>query len=307
MKIAIIAGGLAHERDVSIRSGRRVGHVLEEQGFQVLIHDLDAQLIADLQSFGPDVVWPLVHGSEGEDGSLQDLLSLLGFAFVGARGPAARIAHHKPSAKAVVSHLGLATPDSVTLSQDIFRELRAPRVLEAVSVSMGFPLVVKPSRGGSALGVTVVESAASLPDAMVTCFSYGDEALIEKYISGTDIAASVVDLGDGPEVLPLVEIVTEGRYDFDARYNPGRSEYFVPARLADDVTAGIREAVVRIHTQFGMRQLSRVDLIVDGEGKPWVIDVNVAPGMTETSLLPQAAGDRAAGIYAGIVQAARRG
>lgn len=306
MKVAIIAGGLAHERDVSIRSGRRVAHVLEEQGCEVRVHDLDAQLIEDLQAFAPDVVWPLVHGSEGEDGSLQDLLSLLGLPFVGAHGPAARLAHHKPTAKALVARLGLRTPESVTLSQEIFRELRAPRVLGALS-ALEFPLVVKPSRGGSALGVTVVEDASQLPDAMVTCFSYGDEALVERYISGTDVAASVVDSGNGPEVLPLVEIVTEGRYDFDARYNPGRSEYFVPARLADAVAAEIQDVVVRIHTEFAMRQLSRVDLIVDHAGIPWVIDVNVAPGMTETSLLPQAAGSRAPALYRGIVEAAIRG
>lgn len=304
MKVAVVAGGLAHERDVSIRSGRRIAQTLRDEGFNVAEFDLDRTLIAHLKEFGPDVVWPLVHGSEGEDGSLQDLLTLLGYPFVGAAGASARLAHHKPSTKAVVSALGLHTPNSVTLTQGLFRQVGAGTVLAAVTDGLGLPAVVKPAAGGSALGVTIVHDASELPDAMVTCFSYSDEALIETYTAGTDIAASVVDLGDGPRVLPLVEIVTDGEYDFDARYNPGRSEYFVPSRLSAETAEKVSALAAQVHSELGMGELSRVDLIVDDAGTPWVVDVNVAPGMTEMSLFPQAAGSEASSLFAEIVRAA---
>lgn len=303
MKVAIIAGGLAHERDVSIRSGRRVAETLRDQEFEVLTLDLDGNLIANLAQFQPDVVWPLVHGPEGEDGSLQDLISLLGYACVGANGARARVASHKPTAKALFASQDVPTPAWFTLTQSLFRQVGARGVLDAIVSELGLPLVVKPADGGSALGVTVVREAAHLPAAMVNCFSYGDQALIEAYVQGTDIAASVVDLGDGPCVLPLVEIVTEGDYDFDARYNPGRSEYFVPARLAPEKSAQVVELVRQIHTSFGLGELSRVDLMVDDAGTPWVLDVNVAPGMTETSLLPLAATSEGPELYAQIVRA----
>lgn len=304
LKVAIVAGGLSHERDVSIRSGRRVAQTLRDEGMDVRVWDLDSHLIARITEWRPDVVWPLVHGADGEDGSLQNLFAILGLRFVGADGHQARLAFHKPTAKTLMRAVGVATPDWVTLRQSLFRQVGARGVLEAIVDTLGLPLVVKPADGGSALGVSVVRDAAHLPEAMVGCFAYSEEALIEKYVDGTEIAASLVADDDGVRVLPLVEIVTDGPYDYDARYNAGRSEYFVPARLSEEHTRAVEEAVTAVHTAFALGDLSRIDVLVPADGTVWVIDINVAPGMTETSLFPQAAASEGGALYAAIVERA---
>lgn len=288
-RVAVLAGGLSHERDVSLRSGRRVAEALRSVGVEVSIHDVDSDLVPALTDLQPDLVWPLLHGASGEDGSVRDIVQLLGLRLLGTGPRASRVAWSKPIAKTIVARAGLATPEFVTLPQSLFRELGAGRVLDAVVARLGLPLVVKPSRGGSALGVNLVSSADDLPRAMVDCFAYSDTALIERAVVGTEVAVSVLDTGDGPVALPPVEIVTDGAYDYDARYNPGRVEYFTPARLSEDVAAAVRDAAVAAHRSLGLSRLSRTDLIVDGSGRPWFLEVNVAPGMTETSLLPQAA------------------
>lgn len=305
-RVAVLAGGLSHERDVSLRSGRRVAEALRSVGVEVSIHDVDSDLVPALTDLQPDLVWPLLHGASGEDGSVRDVVQLLGLRLLGTGPRASRVAWSKPIAKTIVARAGLATPEFVTLPQSLFRELGAGRVLDAVVSRLGLPLVVKPSRGGSALGVNLVSSADDLPRAMVDCFAYSDTALIERAVVGTEVAVSVLDTGDGPVALPPVEIVTDGAYDYDARYNPGRVEYFTPARLSEDVAAAVRDAAVAAHRSLGLSRLSRTDLIVDGSGRPWFLEVNVAPGMTETSLLPQAAegaGHNLGDLYRSLVLA----
>ncbi|HHW84536.1 MAG TPA: ATP-grasp domain-containing protein [Actinomycetales bacterium] len=306
VKVAIVAGGLGHERDISIRSGRRAAQVLRDQGVEVQVWDLDQSLTGKLEEWQPDVVWPLVHGAHGEDGSLQDLIALLGFPCVGADGPGARLASHKPTAKALIASSGLPTPNWITLTQALFRQIGSQNILDAVVEGIGLPVVVKPADGGSALGLTIVRDAAELPAAMVSAFAYAQEALVEHFVEGTEVSASVVAL-DGPgsaRTLDLVEVDSEGGYDFDARYNPGRAEFFVPARLEDEVTEKVRHMAAEIHSVFGLGELSRVDFIVDSEGTPWVVDINVAPGMTETSLFPQAAASAGPELYSAIIRAA---
>ncbi len=305
-RIVVLAGGLSHERDVSLRSGRRVADALRSTGAEVVLHDVDADLVPSLRQIAPDIVWPLLHGATGEDGSVRDVLSLLGLPVLGTGPRESRVAWNKPIAKTVVSRAGLATPDFVTLPQMLFRELGAHRVLDALVSHLGLPLVVKPSHGGSALGVTLVTSADELPAAMVECFAYNDTALVERAVAGTEVAVSVLDTGSGPFALPAVEIVTDGPYDYDARYNPGRTEYFVPARLPDEVAERAVAAALGAHHALGLARLSRTDLIVDAGGTPWFLDVNVAPGMTETSLLPQAAeaaGYELGALYRSLVDA----
>jgi D-alanine-D-alanine ligase len=288
-RVVVLAGGLSHERDVSLRSGRRVAESLRTAGLDVTVHDVDADLVPALTESRPDLVWPLLHGASGEDGSVRDVLELLGVPALGTGPRASRVAWSKPIAKTTVTRAGIATPDFVTLPQSLFRELGAGRVMDAVVARLGLPLVVKPSRGGSALGVTLVRSPAELPAAMVACFAYGDTALIERAVTGVEVAVSVVELDGDPVALPAVEIVTEGTYDYDARYNPGRTEYFAPARLPEELAARAAEVAVAAHRALGLQHLSRTDLIVDADGRPWFLEVNVAPGMTETSLFPQAA------------------
>ncbi|KQT96229.1 D-alanine--D-alanine ligase family protein [Sanguibacter sp. Leaf3] len=287
-RVLVLAGGLSHERDVSLRSGRRVAEALRSANIDVSVHDVDADLLPALSQTRPDVVWPLLHGASGEDGSIRDVLDLLDVPYVGTGPRASRIAWSKPVAKSVVARAGLDTPDYVTLPQSLFRELGAQAVMAAVVDKLGLPLVVKPSRGGSALGVSLVRSATDLPQAMVSCFAYGDVALIERAVEGIEVAASVVETSEGLRALPAVEIVTDGPYDYDARYNPGRTEYFAPARLTSAQAEAVGATAIAAHEALGLRHISRTDLIVQPDGTIQFLEVNVAPGMTETSLLPQA-------------------
>lgn len=301
MNVIILAGGLSHERDVSIRSGRRVKDALEERGVDVTLMDVDTSLLPTVREAKDAVVWPLLHGASGEDGALQALLELVDAPHVGTRSREARVAWVKPVAKAVFARAGVATPDYVTLPQSLFREAGAEHVLTAILDKFELPLVVKPARGGSALGVSLVTDPSQLAQAMVHCFAYGDMAMIEQAVTGTEVAVSVVGTGEGARVLPPVEIACDGPYDYDARYNPGRVEYFAPARLSDDARAAVEEAALAVHRSMGLVDLSRIDMILDADGVAQVLDINIAPGMTETSLFPQAI--EAAGLDQGEVYA----
>lgn len=311
-RVLVLAGGLSHERDVSLRSGRRVSEALRAVGVDVEERDADAGLIPALQDDPPSAVFPLLHGVAGEDGALREVLDLLGVPYAGSTPVACRSAFDKPVAKTIVAAAGVNTPPSVVLPHEIFRELGAQTVLERIVDRLGLPLVVKPTRGGSALGCSVVRDIPELPAAMVSCFAYGDVALLERHIAGTEVSVTVIDTGDGPQALPAVEIVPDsGIYDYAARYNAGATEFVAPARLTEETAAACAEAALAAHRALELRDLSRTDLIVDSDGVPWFLEVNVAPGMTETSLVPLAF--ESAGLDLGVVcrelldSAARRG
>jgi D-alanine-D-alanine ligase len=305
--VLILAGGLSHERDVSLRSGRRVADALRDAGCEVTTADVDAGVLDRVRAENVDVVWSLLHGVNGEDGSIQDVLELAGVPYVGSTPSACRLAWDKSVAKGVVRQAGLMTPRFVALPHGTFRELGAEPMLRAITDRLGLPLVVKPARGGSGLGASAVRASADLPRAMVDCFAYGDVALVEQHVTGVEVAVSVVDTGDGPVALPPVEIVPDADlYDYDARYNAGATEFFCPARLTGTTLAAVREMALTAHRAFGLRHVSRTDLIVDADGQPWFLEVNVAPGMTETSLLPmsvEAAGLQQAALYRDLVEA----
>lgn len=287
--VVVLAGGLSYEREVSLRSGRRVADALRARDVPVELRDADAALLDNLTDDPPDVVFPVLHGAAGEDGSIRDVLELLGVPYVGARPDACRVAWDKPTAKAVVRRAGLRTPESVALPKEVFHDLGAASVLDRIIGRLGLPLFVKPTRGGSALGASVVHEAADLPAAMVGCFAYGDAALIERYVSGTEIAVSVIERNGVPEALPAVEIIAPGRlYDYTARYDAGDTEFVTPARLSPEAAERATATAITAHQALGLRDLSRTDLIVDESGDVHFLEMNVAPGMTETSLLPRA-------------------
>ena len=311
MKIAIITGGQLHEREVSLRSANRVATQLRRFGYELHRLELDRDLLNSLRDFKPDVVWPIIHGREGEDGSLQDLLELCGVAYVGSGPKGCRISLSKPVAKSVVEKNGLPTPQSVALPQILFRQVGADTLLKEVSRRLGYPLMVKPSRGGSAMGITYVEDETGLRTAMVNAFAYDDEVLIERFIKGREISVSIVKEQGTARALPPVEIRTDvGRYDFDARYLTGRTEFFAPAPLTADLDKSVRALALECHRVLELEDFSRIDLIVDEAGNPWFIDANVVPGMTDTSLWPLAAeADKGFGKLIQIItlQAACRG
>jgi D-alanine-D-alanine ligase len=307
-KVLVLAGGISHERDVSLRSGRRVADSLSQHGISVELRDPDASLLTYLRDSRPDVVWPALHGASGEDGALRGLLDIIGIPYVGSRSDSARLAWDKPTAKTLVSRAGVHTPASITLPREAFRELGANSILEEISEEFSGPLVVKPAQGGSAQGVTIVDDRSLLPRAMVDAYTYWDVALIEQRITGTEISVGIIDSGDGPVALPAVEIAPlSGVYSFEARYNAGETEFYVPARISPEIAAKAAHAALAAHRALGLRHLSRVDLIVDGAGTAWFLEANVLPGLTETSILPQAleaAGHDLGWVYSALAEAA---
>jgi D-alanine-D-alanine ligase len=289
VNVVVLAGGLSYERDVSLRSGRRVIDALRSVGVEAEMRDADVSLLPSLLSDPPDAVFIALHGSTGEDGSLRGVLDLCGVPYVGPDAFASRLAWDKPSAKAVLREHHIPTPDWVALPHERFSELGAVAVLDRIVARLGLPLMVKPAQGGSGLGATVVREVSTLPAAMVSCFAYDQTALIERHAGGVDVAVSIVDLGEGPIALPPVEIVpSNGVYDYAARYTAGLTTWHAPARLTAPVSESVVATALDAHKCLGLRDLSRVDLIVGPDGSSTVLEVNVSPGMTETSLLPMA-------------------
>ncbi len=289
LRAVVLAGGLTFEREVSLSSGTQVVEELARVGVDAELRDADAELLPGLAAAPADAVFVALHGATGEDGALRAVLDLAGVPYVGSPAAACRLAWDKPAAKSVVRGAGLATPDWVALPHSTFRELGAGAVLDLIVARLGLPLMVKPASGGSALGAQKVSRVEDLPAAMVSCFAYGDTVLVERFVDGVEVALSVVDLGEGPEALPAVEIVPEsGVFDYTARYTPGLTEYHTPARLADDVAARAADLAVRVHRALGLADLSRTDAIVSADGEVHFLEVNVSPGLTETSMFPMA-------------------
>jgi D-alanine-D-alanine ligase len=306
--VVVLAGGLSHERDVSLRSGRRVSQALRSRGLEVVEADVDSALVERLAGLPRAVVFPLLHGEAGEDGSLREVLSLLGVPFVGSGAAASRVAFDKSIASTVVAEAGVAVPAQVALPHEIFRELGAAALVAALGEQVGFPMMVKPSRGGSALGCSKVSRAEELPAAMVGAYAYGAVAVVERFVIGTEVTVAVVDRGEGPIALPAVEIRPEsGVYDYAARYTAGETRFLCPAEVAEDVAALCAQVALTVHDALRLADLSRTDLIIDADGQPVFLEVNVAPGMTETSAVPlaiEAAGWSLGKMSADLVRAA---
>jgi D-alanine-D-alanine ligase len=302
LRAVVLAGGLTFEREVSLSSGTQVWEELARAGLDAELRDADAELLPGLAASPADAVFIALHGATGEDGALRAVLDLAGVPYVGSPAAACRLAWDKPAAKSVVRSAGLTTPDWVALPHSTFRELGAGAVLDLMVARLGLPLMVKPASGGSALGVQKVSRVEDLPAAMVSCFAYGDTVLVERFVEGVEVALSVIDLGSGPEALPAVEIVPEsGVFDYTSRYTPGLTEYHTPARLPEDVAIRAAALAVEVHEVLGLRDLSRTDAIVSPDGEVHFLEVNVSPGLTETSMFPMAV--EAAGHELGTVLA----
>ena len=300
--MVVLAGGLTFEREVSMRSGRRISAALRHAGLDVDVLDTDAGLLPTLAAHPCDAVFIALHGASGEDGSLRSVLELAGIPYVGSGSTASRLAWDKPGAKARVAAAGIATPEWVALPHSTYRELGAGAVLDLILSRLGLPLMLKPAQGGSALGTVKVSTVQELPEAMIGAFAYADTVLIEAFISGSEVAVSVIDRPDGPIALPSVEIVPQsGVFDYAARYTPGMTEYFTPARLDETAAARVAEVALTVHRTLDLSGLSRTDAIVTADGEVYFLEVNVSPGMTDTSMLPMSVA--AAGLDLGTVLA----
>ncbi len=310
--VVVLAGGLTHEREVSLRSGSRLTEALRRQGLEVTVRDADASLLPWLVSSKPDAAIIALHGGRGENGAVQGVLELAGIPYLGTRSHDCRLSWDKPTAKTLVQRAGFLTPNWITLSHSTFRDLGAAVLIDALVGHLGLPLMLKPHQGGSALGASVVRNAADVPGALVQAFAYGDVVLVEQFVEGSEIAVTVIDGPNGPRVLPAVEIVPDsGVFDYESRYTAGLTTYHTPARLSPEATAAAAELAVGAHRALGLVDISRTDAIVDADGRIQFLEVNVSPGLTETSMLPmsvEAAGEDLGAVYSQLVeQAVERG
>lgn len=312
-QVAVISGGLSHERDVSVRSGRRLAEQLVKAGLDVDHWDVDERFVGLLSARDADVAFVALHGGSGENGTVQALLELAGLPYVGSTAGACRAAYDKAIAKTRMVEAGVATPAWVTLPSTIFREVGPENLYHLVDSVIGLPLVVKPVAGGSALGVSVVREEKELPGALVQAYAYAADVLLEAFVDGLEVTVPVLDLGSGPKALApmLIELPPGTSYDYQARYDASSNVRYTSlpdddARL--DVPA-VRALAERVHTLLGLRDLSRVDMIVGTDGVPQVLEAAVTPGLTETSTFPLAvtsAGLELSEVYATLVGNAKK-
>ena len=287
--VAVLKGGRSLERQVSLQSGARVEDALERLGHHVVGIDVDHDLVRRLREVAPDVAFVALHGRDGEDGTVQELLEVVGIPYTGSGVSGCVRSSDKVLAKHELRDAGIPTPDSLSFNETAFKQLGAADALQAVAQRLGFPLVVKPADQGSALGIRFAARAADVPAALVAAFSYSTKVLLERHVPGHDLAVSVLD-GTALPVVEAVPVDPADFYDFSARYTIGRTRFVCPATLPDDVTARAQELALRTHEVLGLRGFSRVDLMRDrGTGELWVLEANAVPGLTATSLLPQAA------------------
>jgi len=291
-KVAVLKGGRSLERQVSLRSGARVEEALRRLDHGVVAIDVGGDLIARLREAAPDVAFIAMHGRDGEDGTVQELLEILDIPYTGSGVLACVRAMDKVLAKHLMLEAGIPTPEFFAFNETAFRELGAAEALAAIEERLDFPIVVKPSSQGSALGIKFAGSAADVPAALVSAFSYDSKVLLERHVDGRDLAVSILD----DEPLPVVEAVPQGEpfYDFEARYEIGRTSFVCPAELPGGLTEHAQELALRTYRLLGCRAFARVDLMLGADGSLTVLEANPIPGLTETSLLPQAA--EAAGV-----------
>jgi D-alanine-D-alanine ligase len=295
LNVAVLKGGRSLERGVSLRSGARVEDALVSLGHEVISMDVGGELVRELKAARPDVAFLALHGPGGEDGTVQELLEILGIPYTGPGVAACMRCLDKVLAKHEFRAAEIPTPDWVAFNATAFRELGAADALEEIEDRLEFPLVVKPAAQGSALGVGFAADREAVPQALVAAFSYDERVVLERHVKGRELAVGVLD----GEPLPAVEVQPreEDRYDYEARYEIGRTDYICPAELGAGEEANVREVAERTWRTLGCEGFARVDLMLDASepsGGAQVIEAEAIPGLTDTSLFPMAA--EAAGI-----------
>ena len=303
-RVAVLKGGRSLERQVSLRSGARVQEALARLGHEVVPVDAGPDLVDELSAERPEIAFVALHGRDGEDGTVQELLEVLGIPYTGSGVSACIRAADKVLAKHAMRDAGIPTPDFYAFNDSAFEALGAAQALPAIEERLEFPIVVKPARQGSALGIKFARTPADVPAALVSAFSYDRKVLLERYVHGRELAISLLDDGGAPVALPIVEALPEQEsfYDFESRYEIGRTRFVCPAQLDPEVAARASEIALQTYALLGCAGFGRVDLMLSQDtGELFVLELNPIPGLTETSLLPQAA--EAAGIsFDGLVE-----
>lgn len=291
MRIAVLRGGKSAEREVSLRSGAQVAKALRGRGHDVTEVDLDTNTWDTLRDGRFECVFNALHGRLGEDGTVQGMFELLGLAYTGSGVLASALCMDKSRAGRMLSAIGLRVPEFEELE---VKEGVSAEVVERLVRRFGIPLVVKPVREGSTIGLTIAQDEDAVASGLVLAGRYDRRVLVQRVARGIEVTIGVLATPD-LQVLPTLEIVSVNPvYDYDAKYTAGKSHHIIPARIPEDARAAASDAAARAFTELGCSGMARVDIIVDSAGTPWVLEVNTVPGLTELSLLPDAA--RAAGI-----------
>jgi D-alanine-D-alanine ligase len=291
LKLAVLRGGRSAEREVSLRSGAQVEAALRGLGHEVIPVDLDANTWDTLRDGGFACVFNALHGRLGEDGAVQGMLELLGIPYTGSGILASALCMDKSRANSVMAGAGLHIPDFEELE---FKEGIGAELVERLASRYGLPLVIKPVREGSTIGLTIAKDADAIASGLELAGRYDRRVLVQRFVTGTEITVGVLATPE-IQVLPTLEIVSDNpTYDYDAKYTAGKSHHIIPARIEERARATCADAAGRAFVLLGCAGMARVDIIVDAKSTPWILEVNTVPGLTELSLLPDAA--RAAGI-----------
>jgi D-alanine-D-alanine ligase len=291
VRLAVLRGGKSAEREVSLKSGAQVEKALRNRGHDVTGVDVDLNTWDVLRDGGFDCVFNALHGRLGEDGTVQGMLELLGLPFTGSGVLASALCMDKARANAMLAAAGLDVPafEEVEIKEGV-----APDVVEGLIAMYGLPLVIKPVREGSTIGLTIAQDIDQAASGLVLAARYDRRVLVQKFVAGTEITVGVLATPE-VQVLPTLEIVSDNPvYDYDAKYTAGKSHHIIPARISEQAQREASDSARRAFVELGCAGMARVDIIVDADGTPWVLEVNTVPGLTELSLLPDAA--RAAGI-----------
>ena len=291
--VAVLKGGRSLERNISLKSGARVEKALKEMGYAVEGIDVDAHLVKKLKELKPDAAFIAMHGKSGEDGTVQELLDILGIPYTGSDVLPSIRCMDKVLSKHIFVADGIPTPPFYAFNRDAFQELGAVDTMPIIAEELGLPIVVKPSAQGSALGIRFAHNIEELPAALISAFSFDEKVLLEKYIKGRELAVSI--LGREPRALPIVEAIPKTEFfDFESRYTMGKADYVVPAEIPDGVAEKAAALSLEVFNVLHCSGFGRVDIIMDENNGLQVLEINTIPGFTETSLLPMAA--EAAGI-----------
>jgi D-alanine-D-alanine ligase len=291
VRVAVLRGGRSAEREVSLRSGAQVEKALRARGHDVTGVDVDFNTWDVLRDGGFECVFNALHGRLGEDGTVQGMLELLGLPYTGSGVLASALCMDKARANALMAAAGLYIPgyEEVEVKEGVAADL-----VQRLVVAYGLPLVVKPVREGSTIGLTIAQDADQVASGLVLAARYDRRVLVQKFVTGIEITVGVLATPE-VQVLPTLEIVSDNPvYDYDAKYTAGKSHHIIPARISETARLEASEASRRAFVELGCAGMARVDIIVGPRGNPWVLEVNTVPGLTEVSLLPDAA--RAAGI-----------
>jgi D-alanine-D-alanine ligase len=293
--VAVLKGGGSLERTVSLRSGARAESACKRLGHEVVGIDVGPELVAELLECRPRAAFLALHGSDGEDGTVQGLLETINIPYTGSGPGACMRCTDKALAKYLMREANIPTPPFAAFKESAIKELGIAAALTGLERSIGFPLVVKPARQGSALGIKFARSHEELPAAIVGALSYDRAVVLERYVRGRDLAVSVLDPetpGESPIALPVVEAIPREQdfYNYESRYEIGMTTFVCPADLPGDVSERAQELALAVYRLLGCHGVARVDLMLEETtGELTVLETNVVPGLTETSLLPLAA------------------